>query len=489
MPAYGRYGRRTRARPYRKRAIRTLRGYGDYTAVSKKRKRSAGRRYASRVRRYSKNWGALAAGAVKYGAPLLGAVAKLSGFGDYSASSGDLNGGNQIPIIQNTAGGCIIRHREYIGDLLGSQGFQISTFLINPGNEILFPWMANVAVNFEQWCPRGMIFEFKTTSSDTVVNVTSGSPNLGSVIMATDYNVYNPDFASKQQMENYEFAVSCKPSCNMIHQIENKKADLPLKDYYVQSSNSLSAVQGDARMSYPCKFQIATQGNTVTATPNSQNVLGELWCSYEIEFKRPRIYPGIKQPPLGKGLFDHFNLAVTGGGIMNTVTPPTPFSTLTAGMLAPSNTSTLRGALSGGIVPVSAQQVGFSLANGQNLYLPFTVQDSAGNQIPSAANTYYFPPGVSSGLFMFSYQASGFSGSAVISAYPTSFYNCQSYNLVANNATTAVSTAALTANQVILIQFIKVTGVNASFKCSFTGGPTGTPSNADVYVASVSATD
>lgn len=466
---------------------RHRRKYPNGIAMQDKRFRKSVRRYSrakkttrrkssyKRKRNSIVNW---AAQGIKYGAPLVGAISKLSGFGDYSSTAGAISGG-QIPIIQNTSGGCIVRHREYLGDLSASQGFVLTSYNINPGNPLLFPWLSGVANNFEQWCPRGMIFEYKSMSSDTVVNVTSGSSGLGSVIIATDYNVYNPDFSTKQQMENYEFAVSCKPSQNMIHMVENKKADLPLKDYYITDSNEFPA-QGDARMTFPAKIQIATVGNTANTTAGVQNNIGEIWCSYEVELKRPRILPGQPAALNGQPGFDHFNLMVS-STVSNTAVPQSPFSTATGGMLKPTSASTLKGALSGGSVSVANQSVATSI------FAPFAVVDGSGNQIASTANTYYFPKGVSSGRFKFDIFTGYASGTPGVLAGPTvNNYNCAPFALITNNTGGQFSNAASSASvfQLIYTRFIEVTGPNAYFTISFATGPTSAvPSTCDIYVA------
>lgn len=165
--------------------------------VAKRRRKTVRKafKYAKKGR-----WSKLGGLAMKYALPVASGIAKLSGYGDYH-SAGGINLGDQVPIVKNTNVGTIIRHREYIGDLQASAGFVSTAHKINPANGELFPWLAGIARNYEQWVPRGIVMEYKTMSSDVVVNVTSGSPGLGTVIMATDYNVYNPPFASKQQME------------------------------------------------------------------------------------------------------------------------------------------------------------------------------------------------------------------------------------------------------------------------------------------------
>ena len=367
-----------------------------------------------------------------------------------------------------------------MGDLSASQGFVLTSYNINPGNPLLFPWLSGVANNFEQWCPRGMIFEFKSMSSDTVVNVTTGSAGLGSVIMATDYNVYNPDFSTKQQMENYEFAVSCKPSQNMIHMVENKKADLPLKDYYITDTNAFP-VQGDARMTFPAKIQIATVGNTASTTAGVQNNIGEIWCSYEVELKRPRILPG--QPPVlnGQPGFDHFNfMAIT--GYANACSPATPFGDTSAGMFKPTSASTLKGACSGGIVPVANQS---SSSPG---FAPFAVVDGSGNQIPSTANTYYFPKGVSTGRYMLVWVwVPGTTTPTPLSPPTVSQFNCKHLVLMQNNTGWQYSNAGSADNVAMItyMRFIEITDKNASISFHFETGPpnSSAPTCADFYVS------
>lgn len=179
-----RAARRAKRASYKKKAKRATR--------KKSAKRTTKRKFAKR----SQSWSGLGKLALKYGPTVYSGISKLSGFGDYTGLKAA-----QVPTIQNTSIGCIVRHREYVGDLQSSVGFVNGAYLINPGNPTLFPWLANIAANFEEWIPRGMIMEFRTMSSDTVVNVATGSPSLGSVIMATDYNIYNPAFTTKQQME------------------------------------------------------------------------------------------------------------------------------------------------------------------------------------------------------------------------------------------------------------------------------------------------
>lgn len=224
-------------------------------------------------------------------------IHKVTGFGsyqlpNYGVTANKLLETNDPPVVKNDGKEFIIRHREYIGDIYsgvaGSSGapnpspFKIDSFSINPGLIETFPWLSNVASRFEEYAIEGMLFEYKSLYSDAAVQ-TGGS--LGAVIMATSYNAAKPLFASKIEMENYEFAQSSKPSVSMCHPIECAKSQNVLSELYVRTSGQDIADQ-DIKMYDFGRFQIASQGIPCTGSALS---LGELWVTYQIRFLKPRI--------------------------------------------------------------------------------------------------------------------------------------------------------------------------------------------------------
>jgi len=227
-------------------------------------------------------------------------ASKIVGFGDYRVNQNSLfTGGMNPPQIVNSVntGGVIVRHREYITDINATIAFTLQSFPLNPGLNSTFPWLASVAGAYEEYRWRGVIFEFKSMSSDAVLSSATSSA-LGTVMMATEYNVNNPLFTSKLQMENYEFANSDKPSCSFIHPIECARNQTPVSELFVRGGAAI----GDLRLYDLGNFQIATQGMQAAS-----GVCGELWCTYEVEFFKPRFNPITDGGILG--IFDHFRLA------------------------------------------------------------------------------------------------------------------------------------------------------------------------------------
>lgn len=194
--------------------------------------------------------------------------------------------GAALPVIKNSSTGIIIRHKEYLGDINPSTEFNVNSYPINPGIEKTFPWLSQIAGSFEEYEFRGLLFQFRSMSSDSVLSATSNT-SLGTVIMATEYNVVLPSFTTKAQMENHEFAISCKPSCSLLHPIECARGQTPVTRLFIR--NNPVETGADPRLYDLGNFQIATQGMQNVVDPTENASIGELWCSYEVKFLKPKI--------------------------------------------------------------------------------------------------------------------------------------------------------------------------------------------------------
>jgi hypothetical protein len=203
----------------------------------------------------------------------------ITGLGVYSVTKNSLvSNPNDPPVLSNTSGGTRIQHREYITDVTGSVGFNLTAYAINPGVAATFPWLSGVAQNFEEYILHGMVFEFKSTSA-TALNSTNTA--LGTVIMATQYNVVNPNFTAKRDMENYVYSTSSPPAVSALHPIECARDINVLSELFVRNTIPVSGT--DLRFTDIGKFQIATVGMQAAAN------IGELWVTYDIELIKPKL--------------------------------------------------------------------------------------------------------------------------------------------------------------------------------------------------------
>lgn len=204
---------------------------------------------------------------------------QLTGFGEYKVNRNSLAGVDSLPMFANTRHGTVVRHREFLGDVITSSVpgvFRIDTFPIQPALLSTFPWLAPIAEQFDEYTIEGMVFEFKSNSYDALASVNTAS---GTVIMTTQYNVLAPPFTNKLQMEQYEFTCSEKPSVSILHPVECSRIETPTSVLTTRSGPA----PGDLRLYDWGNFNIATVGMQGA----SVNV-GELWVTYDVKFYKPR---------------------------------------------------------------------------------------------------------------------------------------------------------------------------------------------------------
>jgi len=102
-------------------------------------------------------------------------------------------------------------------------------------------------------------------------------------------------------MENYEFAVSTKPSNSFVHVVEVGQNVSPLTQLYIRTGPP-TGFSEDLRLYDFGKFNIATYGQPGNST--NAGLIGELWVTYDVEFFKPKY-----RAAQGSGiLMDHYYL-------------------------------------------------------------------------------------------------------------------------------------------------------------------------------------
>jgi hypothetical protein len=174
-----------------------------------------------------------------------------------------------------------IQHREFIQNLTGSTAFSGQGYNINPGLSGTFPWLSQIAQNYEKYRFNGLCFYFNPTSGTAV-----GSTNtaLGVVGGVTQYDPDEAELTTKQQAENYTGCVSGAPFKPKIFPVECKRRDNPIKQYFVREG---ALPSGDE-----LKFHDVGKFQWFTAGMQASNVVGELWVTYDVSFYIPRMPSG-----------------------------------------------------------------------------------------------------------------------------------------------------------------------------------------------------
>jgi len=273
------------------------------------------------------------------------AITYFTGFGDYKIKKNALmpavNG--NVPIRNtrnNKLGGTVFQKSEYLGEVVsGAAGtFDVKTYQFNPGNPNMFPWLSQIASNYQQYIVEGCYIEYRSMSGNALNSVNTA---LGQVIMSSQYNSNDPDFESKQEMENYEYGCSVVPSRSVMYFFECARGQNVLDNLYIRStkntvqSNDQPVPIDDIRFEDLCKFSIATNGL------QGANVnLGELWITYQIRLLKTKLYDNLGlsngnfrcanpnydtvNPPFGKytPIYDNIGMTYFGTGTLNGVEFP-----------------------------------------------------------------------------------------------------------------------------------------------------------------------
>jgi len=213
-------------------------------------------------------------------------LASIVGFGDYTVNSNSLTKiqGAPRPSFRNNGDGVEICHSEFLADVSGSTGFNVSAYPINPGVPGTFPWLSQIAANFEEYIFEGLVFQYRPSSG----TIAAASPALGVVCYATNYDVLDAVFTSKQAIDAYEYSTSCLPMNTMDHPVECRFKDETVHAHYVRYSPV--PANADARLYDLGLFQVATKGMQTVYT------CGELWVTYHVRLLKPKISPTIPAP-------------------------------------------------------------------------------------------------------------------------------------------------------------------------------------------------
>lgn len=209
-------------------------------------------------------------------------VARFAGFGDYKQQSrkgGPIRNGN-LPNFSGSSLGIRVKHREMFMQVSGSVDFQADRLMINPANATLFPWLSQLADGYEQYIMHGMFFVYEPLSGA----INSASAALGDVMMATQYDVFDPTFSTKSEMLNYQFATSVVPCSTGMHAVECSPRETQQR---VLKCRHGPVPAGATRQNYDvADFTIATQGQPSVYT------CGQLWVVYDVEFLKQKISTG-----------------------------------------------------------------------------------------------------------------------------------------------------------------------------------------------------
>lgn len=208
-------------------------------------------------------------------------ISKITGFGSYQVARNTLVN-NSIPQFQSRLGdGSIrIKHKEFISDVVSSAtpgAFNPIQYHISASDQNTFPYLSQLAVNFEEYAFEGLVFQYITSSGSI-----STTGQLGTVVGATQFNALAAPYANKQQMEASTFGQSTVASQSCLFPVECDAKQTPSNGIFYNQRPGISNVDNDLRWSRLGNFTLATVG-----MPNASETVGELYVSYDIVLMKP----------------------------------------------------------------------------------------------------------------------------------------------------------------------------------------------------------
>ena len=213
------------------------------------------------------------------------------GSGAYSnaqgvVSSDNIDGGMgmDVPVFQAGPNTITVSHREYISDVYApnqAAQFANQTYALNPALVQSFPWLSQIAGNYEEYTFKQLIYTFRSNVTDFV----SANGQVGTVTMAVQYNANDAPFPTKQDAMEYDGAVSGKVSEKAILcgvECDPAQNSGPAGKYCRPGP----VLPGEDIKT----FDQGTLNFMVSNTPPQFNnqALGELWVSYTVELRKPK---------------------------------------------------------------------------------------------------------------------------------------------------------------------------------------------------------
>jgi len=228
-------------------------------------------------------------------------VSKMFGLGDYSDHKSSRNlpkynsmmMGSQIPeMVGDGKRDSIFRHRECIGTVTSSQGFQTVPFFFNPGLPQSFPWLSTVASAYSQYKVLGAIVEYEHTIDNLTTNDASGD-----VVLSPRYNLSDAAPVNIIEAINTEGSVPGNPTENLLLGVE---CDPSL--HQISMLNLRAGAVPTGEIEQLCDHCIIDVSNYGQADANAQ--IGRVFVTYEVQ-----MYNKIAVDSLnGETLSDHFHL-------------------------------------------------------------------------------------------------------------------------------------------------------------------------------------
>lgn len=172
-------------------------------------------------------------------------------------------------LVSQRDGRIEVTNHEYLADITCTSSFTSSKYAINPGLASTFPWLSNIANNYEFYQFKELTVEFRPFV---------GTSSSGSVMMAFDFDAEDAAPLNKQRFMSYLTSVQ-----GAVYNPMNLRAESrDLSKFGVQKFTRPSAVPAntDVKTYDVANLYIATDGGNGTSS-------GSLYLRYRVVLMTP----------------------------------------------------------------------------------------------------------------------------------------------------------------------------------------------------------
>jgi hypothetical protein len=235
-------------------------------------------------------------------------LGKIFGSGDYEMQApggaginqNSLVAGSGIPAMHtDNSGASQFMFHEFLGNINMTVAFNLNTFNIDVTDPRTFPWLNNIAKNYQQWQLRGCIFIIRSLTGDAVIAPTQG---MGSIFGSIRYDVNSAAPTTKKEMLNSMFSSSAKPSVNQAFPVECDRKQSPVS---IMKTLMPGVVPTDLQLYRVGYLDIATEGGA-----NNFSDCAEVHILYDCAFYKPRTEIGGGGPMYSLDLVGNVSTAL-----------------------------------------------------------------------------------------------------------------------------------------------------------------------------------
>jgi len=165
-----------------------------------------------------------------------------------------------------------IKRTEFLETLFTQTSFAPIVYMLQPASIDNFPWLSQIAQNFEQYIWKSVKFKLKTSTASLLP---------GKNIFATQHDMADANFSSYYEMKNYNGAESVSVWHDARHNCMLRGSNW-MKKYFTKTDIEVATA---GQLYTPAKFSIAPALNATSTE------LGDLYVEYDIELFNPKMQP------------------------------------------------------------------------------------------------------------------------------------------------------------------------------------------------------